>query len=78
MRLSGKDLDRIVSVHGTMANTCKFCMKDKLKAIGDMLSEDALTCYVSNLQGCSTYDDAASALRQWYNNPAKCPRILTT
>lgn len=71
------DLESIVGVYHSMANLCEISAEDKLKAIQVVISGGTLTYYWSTVQGWLTYDEAVCAIRLWYNNSDKRPRILT-
>lgn len=60
-----------------MARMCQVSNEDKLNANLIMLSGKALVYYSSNVQGYLTYDEAATALQNWYNTAETQARILT-
>lgn len=60
-----------------MAKMCQVNDEDKLKASLLKLSGDVLKLYLSNIQGCSIYDNGVSALCQYYNSSDNQVIILT-
>lgn len=51
--------------------------EEELSTIPLMLSGDALIYYSSNIQVCSSYDEAVNVLLTWYNSSDNRARILT-
>ena len=72
-----EDLDNCINVYNTLALMCEVTPQDKMKAIPVMLTGDALNYYANNSKSCSTFDNAISMLRKWYNSDDRKARILT-
>lgn len=75
--LREEDFDSTITVYKTKKSMCRVKINEKLNGIPVRLSGDALINYSSNVQGCSSYDEAVPVLRNWYNISDKRPRFLT-
>lgn len=70
------DLERSIRRFKTLAKMCEVPLDQRLHAIPIMLKGDALDFFDDYQEGCTSYEDAFTLLRNWYLSAEQRARVL--